>query len=146
MTRAGSRRPWILHSVSLCPGSEEFAFCSCLHQTSERPEMSIVPLEHQLWVPLHAKYVGLRAHHYCFNQPIRRIGHWHQIGGQIADCLVVERVYAESTVPENWQWSRIDREHLVANCPIFQAPFVLSMPYVRGTRVLGGDILNESSS
>ena len=77
--------------------------------------MGIVPLEHQLRVPLHAKYLGVVAHDHGFNQSIWRVGGWHQVGGEVSNCLVMERIHAEIIVPKNWQRRRFDRGQLVSN-------------------------------
>jgi hypothetical protein len=56
--------------------------------------MGIVPLEHQLWMPLHAKHFRIAAHHHSLYQSIRRDGDWHQVRRKVSNRLVMERVHA----------------------------------------------------
>ena len=78
--------------------------------------MGVVPLEHQLRVPLHAKNLGVVAHDHGFNQSIRRVSGWHQVGGEVSNGLVMERIHAKIVVPKNWKRRRFHRGQFVANC------------------------------
>ena len=64
----------LFRPAELCLRSEELTLRRRLDQTSKGPEMGIVPLEHELGVPLHAKNLGLAAHDHGFNQSIGRVG------------------------------------------------------------------------